>query len=757
MPRSTAPHIAWMLPLGTLFFLCGILLGRSDSAWLPAAIIGGLALTGGCLSHGWRRSLAAGMMALAVGMLLCWHAFHPSLPAEGTYAVRATVAQEVHLRQDGQVQTVLSDVTLDGCAAPDAYWTFYLDEGEAVPDWLIPGAQLRMEARLYHPSGRENPGGFDFMEYLLQRGVSIGLYGDDGLMQAEARFSLRGSVAALRRHLTLRLMDAMGEEAGAYAAAMLLGSRDFIREDDAAAFRQLGIAHILSVSGYHVGALAMLLCLLLRPMPVRRAAHITAQALALLAYGCLTGGRAPVVRAALLLLFREWTRYRHRQLLPLHMLCVTAVIQLAFNPAQLFGASFQLTYGAMLGLLLVFPWLKRRRVCRTRWGRRLWEAFCAALSVQLGILFPQLYWFGELPMLSVLLNIPVMALSGGLMACYWLTLAALPVPGLRTLLGAVSGAATRLLLAGVRALAALGPAALWTRQADACTLIGWALLLFGLYTLVPARWKRRRGRIVMGGLALTALLLIPLPERDVTYTQFSVGDGAAAVLQDRAVTVVIDTGEDGRAVAGALHRQRQGVEMLIVTHLHTDHAGGIRALLDEGIPVKTCYLPADAAMPAIDAELLSLLNELRQTGTELRTLSRGDVLPLPSGSLTVLWPEAGRVTALHDANDTCLVLYADIAGVTMLLPGDLPGAYERHVAVPADVLLAAHHGSRDSSTGDFLAAVNPQMLLLSNASASREQWMADTAGERPLYTTLQHGAITLRFDGEGAFRVETVK
>ncbi|MDD6050612.1 MAG: ComEC/Rec2 family competence protein [Clostridiales bacterium] len=726
-------------------------------AWLAAAIIGGLAVAGWCLSHGWRRSLAAGLAALSVGMLLCWHAFHPSLPAQGSYAVRATVAEEIHLRKDGQVQTVLSDVTLDGRAAPDAYWTFYLDEGEGVPAWLTPGAQLRVEARVYHPSGRENPGGFDFQEYLLQRGVSIGLYGDDALMQAEARFSLRGSIAALRHMLTLRLMDVMGEDAGAYAAAMLLGSRDFIREDDRAAFQQLGIAHLLSVSGYHVGVLVMLLCLLLRPLPLRRAAHIAAQALVLLAYCCLTGGRAPVIRAALLLLFREWTRYRHRQLLPLHMLCVTALIQLIFNPAQLFGASFQLTYGAMLGLLLVAPWLRRQRLCRHRITRYLWEAFCAALSVQVGILFPQLYWFGELPLLSVLLNIPVVALAGGLMACYWLTLVALPIPGLRTALGAASGVATRLLLGGVRGLAALGPATLWTRQADACTFLGWALLLFGCSILVPARWKRHRGRFVLGGLLLTALLLIPLSETNVTYTQFSVGDGAAAVLQDRDVTVVLDTGEDGQAVAGALHRQRQRVEVLIVTHLHTDHGGGIRALLDEGIPVDICYLPVDAATPAIDVALLSLLAELRQTGTEFRTLSRGDVIPLPSGSLTALWPEAGRVTALHDANDACLVLYADIAGVTMLLPADLPGVYEHYVAVPADVLLAAHHGSKDSTTPDFLSAVNPQVLLLSNASASREQSMADVAGERPLYTTKQHGAITLRFLGDGAFEVRPLR
>lgn len=756
VPRSTPPFVGWALSVSTLFFMCGIVLERSVSTWIPAAILV-LAGAGICLSGQWRRTFAAGMAALAVGMGLGWRSDHPALPAEGDYAVTATVAQEIHLREDGQVQTVLADVTLDGQRAPNAYWTFYLGEEEAVPDWLVPGAQLTVNARVYHPAGQENPGGFDFSEYLHQRGIAIGLYGADELAETDAGFSLPGKTAALRHALALRLMDVMGEEAGAYAAAMLLGTRDFIPEDGRAAFQKLGIAHILSVSGYHVGVLAAMLLLLLRPLPVGRYARVAVEALVVTAYCLLTGGNAPVIRASLLLLWREMTRLRNRQLLPLHMLCVTALVQLVFNPTLLFGASFQLTYGAMLGLLLVFPWLKRQRVCCTRWGRWLWEAFCAALSAQLGVLLPQLYWFGKLPLLSVLVNIPVMALSGGLMALYWVTLAALPIPVAAAGLGAAARVVTGWMLSAVRWLSGLHFTTLWTRQADACTFIGWALLIFGLSSLMPTRWKPHRRKIVLLGLLLTALILLPLPERSVTYTQFSVGDADAAVLQDRDVTVVLDTGEDGRAVAGYLHQKRQSVEVLIVTHLHSDHAGGIRALLDEGIPVAVCYLPADADKPAIDAEMLPLIEELRQSGTEIRFLSRGDEIELPSGRLTALWPESGRVSALHDANDTCLVLYADIAGVTLLLLADLPGTYEPYIALPADVLKVAHHGSKASTDTAFLTAVNPQVMLLSNASEAREARMAETAGEIPLYTTSQHGGIILRFLGNGAFEVRTVR
>ena len=166
-----------------------------------------------------------------------------------------------------------------------------------------------------------------------------------------------------------------------------------------------------------------------------------------------------------------------------------------------------------------------------------------------------------------------------------------------------------------------------------------------------------------------------------------------------------------------------------------------------------CVLPVQAEVPMIDEETLPIIESLRQTGTEFRYLSRGDAINLPSGQITVLWPTE-RISTLHDANDVNLVLQANIGGVTMLLPSDLPGAYSQHTAVPSDILHASHHGSKDGNTADFLAAVDPQIILLSNRLASREAYMAELAGDIPLYSTESSGAVTVRFLGDGEFTVQ---
>ena len=754
VPRRMSTYQAWLLPAGTLFFLCGILLGSIVSAWQGLLVLLLLTGTASLLGQGSMRQCAAAAGIIAVGALWSWQAHHPAMPPESRYTVRGTIAQEVHWEVDGQVQTVLANVTLNGTPQRDAYWTYYLDEAEVPPDWLVPGATVQVTAEVYHPQGRTNPGGFDFKAYLLQRGISFCVYGAEDLMQAEGGFSLKAWAASARHRLMQGLCAVMGEHTGAYAAAMILGTQDSIPSWEKQAFRELGIAHILCVSGFHVGVLAAMLHWLLRPFPIGKKSRMAADILVLTAYCLLSGGNAPVVRASILILWHAWIKVRCLQVLPVHLLSATALTQLIVNPTQLLSPSFQLTYGAILGLTLIYPKLRRLRSFASPAAHWLWEAFCASLSAQLGILFPQLYWFGELPLLGLLLNIVVIGAAGGLILLYWLTLLSLAIPGLRELLGAVASWLTEGLLTLVMRLSGLPVHALWTHQADGLTFLGWGLLLLAAGGLLPRVIKRYRRILMLVGALLMALILLPLPQRETTFTLLDVGNANAAILQDREMTVVIDTGEDGEALAGYLHQRRQTVEVLFITHLHTDHGAGIAALMAQGIRVQKCYLPVAAETPVIDEEMLPLITALQAAGTELIYLSRGDEIALPSGVIRVLWPLEGRIAAEHDANDVCLVLQMEVGGVTMLLPGDLPSEYAAYALQPSDILLLPHHGSKAAVTEDVLAQVDAQVLLLTNRQASRESHAAQLAGETPLYTTAADGAVTLHFQGDGRYTVE---
>ena len=154
----------------------------------------------------------------------------------------------------------------------------------------------------------------------------------------------------------------------------------------------------------------------------------------------------------------------------------------------------------------------------------------------------------------------------------------------------------------------------------------------------------------------------------------------------------------------------------------------------------------------IHEDMLALLEKLRASGTEFRTLSRGDTLDFPSGGLTVLWPEKGRTRSGQNANNYSLVSRLDLCGVVMLHAADLYGPYEHYIAVPADLLRAAHHGSSSSTAAEFLSEVEPQVILLSCNTLARHVSFSERAGDIPVYSTAAGGALTVRFS-DGAFTV----
>ena len=185
------------------------------------------------------------------------------------------------------------------------------------------------------------------------------------------------------------LRDVCGEKAGQLASAVLLGMRDEVPDEEQEQFRRLGIAHILSVSGFHVGVLVALLALLMRPVKHRRLRMALTLPM-LLAYAFLTGGNAPAVRAVLLWALVCWGRIRHKRVLMPHVLCASAMIQLMFAPAQLFSASFQMTYGVMAAICGITAQTAPNAQKKRGWKGKMLSLLSVTAATKFGVLMPEL-------------------------------------------------------------------------------------------------------------------------------------------------------------------------------------------------------------------------------------------------------------------------------------------------------------------------------------------------------------------------------
>ena len=549
-------------------------------------------------------------------------------------------------------------------------------------------------------------------------------------------------------------------------------------------FARSGLAHVLSVSGLHVAALALVLAALLsglfraipgilRRIDPRRPAALAALPL-VWGYVVFTGNQPPAVRSALMLSAVLVGRALQRPTDALNALALAAGVLLVVDPASVRDLSLQLSFTAVLALVLLAPRLRRLIPVPTpdlqrpeRWRRVLEQAMEALLAVctasaavTLASIPLVATAFHRVSLVGWAVNVVALPLASVLtLACAVTAGAFCLSPALASAPLLVASIASRLLLALVRAGAAVpfgvlpSPAFAWP-----------ATLAFGAGLLGVALGVRRAGWIV--ALALAFVLVHPLlaPRPPLEVTALPVGHGDALLVSSDGVHLLVDGGgvpdgiDPGTRVVLPYLRER-GIRRLAavaLSHPHPDHALGLVSVLRE-VPTERLWLPAGVERgPLVDA-LLEAAGPVR-----VEWLSAGEERVLGTATVRVLSPP-GDAPELRTVNDRSLVLHLSAAGRSLLLPGDAGAAAERALPLVAStVVKVPHHGSRTSSSPRLVVASEAWLALFSDGRGNRfglpapevvERWRA--SGAEVLRTDLD-GAIHVSLDEHGV-RWETFR
>ncbi|MCC7176575.1 MAG: ComEC/Rec2 family competence protein [Bryobacterales bacterium] len=597
--------------------------------------------------------------------------------------------------------------------------------------------------------------------------------------------------------------------------AILVGEKSKVEESWTDPYRLTGTYHALVISGMHLTALVGIILLVLRLFPAGEILPLAAATCTAWAYSLVTGWQTPVVRASAGLTLYLAARYLYRRPRLLNLIAAVAIGFLVLDPEQLFDASFQLSFLCVTAIAaLAVPvlektsapyirglraledrsrdphlppvssafrvelrllaetislWLRipERRVLRAgtpllRAGFYLWELAVVSAAVQAGLALPMAVYFHRLSFSGLSANMAVVPLLS------------LTVPA--GFLGVFTGWRPAAALAGWL-LDASRTVVEWHAGWEPAWRIPQPPLWLGVWfaaSLVLAAVVRR-GRAAAAVSAAVCLVLLvwhPFPPQvrpgalEVTAIDVGQGDSLFIALPDGRLMLLdaggfpsysgrrsgIDTGED--IVSPYLWtRSIKRLDVVAVSHLHEDHAGGVPSVLRNFRPKEVWTGPLPET-----PEALRLQEAVRATGARLRIWNEGARSDYGAVEIEALAPPAGEGIPAGNGDRGSLVLRLRHGRRSFLLTGDMDPRIEQDLAergrfAECDVLKVPHHGSRYSTREPMLSQAHPAFALISvgyanpynhphpETLARLEQW-----GARPLRTDLL-GLVSVRTDG----------
>ncbi|KGI78426.1 competence protein ComEC [Oleiagrimonas soli] len=618
-----------------------------------------------------------------------------------------------------------------------------------------PCLRWRLRVRLRRPRGFIDPGAFDGeRQALLARIAAVGYVRAGGPNRAIGRRAL--CIDGLRARFAQAIDAAVGPQRGArLLRALGVGDKRALKDRDWRIARANGVSHLLAISGFHIGVAALLGAALVQglwrlwpalgrrcPRPVAAAA--VAMVLAAI-YAALAGLGLPTQRALVMIVVLAAARASRRYVHPLQAWSLALAAVLLFDPLSVLSAGFWLSFAAVALLLSV---LDRRR---TR-GLRGWLHSTGRAQVLMTVaLLPLTAWFfgqgAPWGLLANLFAIPVVSALAVPLTLAGMALWPVSPPAAGFLWRVASMVMRRLW--GVLAAMAQWPGAHWylpavSAGALALACIG-ALWLFAPRG-VPGRWL---------GLALWLPLAWPAlhapADGAFRATVLDVGQGLSVLVRTRHHLLVYDTGArypsgfnfGDAAVLPAIRADGAGpVDRVVISHGDNDHAGGARAVVRAFPHARRLSGEPDrmpVPMPACQAG-----QRWHWDGVRMRVLSP---------------PARLRPLLLH-GNDRSCVLLIEGRGGRLLLTGDITRRMEPLVARQIDkgaplVLVVPHHGSNTSSSAAFLAALRPQLAVVSAGWLNRFGHPRPKVLARyrkagvPVLNTARSGAVVLRFPAAG--------
>lgn len=674
-------------------------------------------------------------------------------------------------------------------------------------DGLLLGSVVTVSGTFMPFSQASNPGEFDAEEYYYTLKIGGRLVKAELLGAGKSFWRVREGLYGLKTCFKRRLYGIFPEREASVMSALLLGDKSGLDAQVKDLYKRNGILHILSISSLHITIIGMSVYKLLRRAGLPIGAAACAGSVLLVLYGGMTGFSVSACRAIGMYLLRMLAELLGRTYDMLIALGVLAAVMVMANPCYLRHSGFLLSFTSVLGIGVVYRNLLPRMVepleKRSRWKwwkkirKSILQSLLSGLSVTLATLPVQLWFYYEAPVYSVLLNLLVLPFMKPLVITGLLVML---LPGTEFL-----GGADSLILKGYELLCGCFdglPFRAWNPGRPAVWQIAayYGILMLAVRLAgrkrekgLPGQEKIRGKRLspmkcpgvgtrLLSAAALSAavLLLGVRPPAENRAVFLDVGQGDCILVQTASgENYLFDCGSSNRSGVGRYvllpfmkYNGIRKLDAVFLSHPDADHVNGVMELLslagENEIEIRQLILPAVEEAEAQFQDVIRAAGQCpasrqhpvsggKNTAVPVRCLAAGESWRCKGAEFLCLHPREGWSFADENAYSLC-VYVRFTEGLSLLLTGDVEGEGEKALIgelkergiEDVTVLKTAHHGSRNATSREFLAQVNPRIAVISCGRNNRYGHPHEELLERlrgggaKVYLTSESGAVTVR-------------
>lgn len=635
---------------------------------------------------------------------------------------------------------------------------------------LRSGLTCMMDGQLVKPEANRNEHAFNYQLYLKRMEIHW-IFEPDSIHVTDCHSSTASITDALQnlRASGIHIIEnKFPETLASYAAALIFGERSLISEEADRSYKQLGVVHLLAISGLHVGIIAGAAFFLCIRLGMTRESVIWTLFIFLPGYAVLSGANPPVIRAVIMAILLLSSKKWRIPLSTLDIFSISFILFLLFDPMLIYHIGFQLSYAVSFALTLSSGYFFQKN------ENVIFQMLNISVVSMLSSLPILSYHFYEFSLISIAANLLFVPFYTLLLLPAVFILFSISIMDLPIFPMAAAGV-DRIVQLSEKVAFAAGAFPYSVFLAGKPSSVGLIFIVSGILVFFVLREKK----ILLLKCALPLIIVLAVhsliqkysPYGEVVFIDVGQGDSILIKLPYNQGVYMIDTGGQLKFPIPEWQKKRKPyslgrdtlipflkskgisrIDKLILTHSDTDHIGAANELMGE-LKISEILISPNSWEKPIMAEIV---NKAFIENIKVEEIKAGYGWKNKAGVFHFIYPFDDD----YEGNDDSLVLYASFGGMRWLFTGDLESAGELEVAstysrLEVDVLKIGHHGSRGSTSLPFVQLTKPRYAIISAGKSNRyghphtEVLEILDMENIQILRTDEHGAIHYRFNSKG--------